>query len=180
MVKKRQTTLGDSLDQKIISLYSLGMSYNDITRHIGDLYGVELSLTLLTHITDKILPLITDWQSRPLDEIYSFVWMDAMKDVLGIYLSETEGANFWLSVLTDLLNRGVKDILIACIDNLKGFSQPIESIYPKAEVQLCVIHQICNSLIYCLQGSERFYERLEGGLQNQYKKLGTDQAFRTG
>ncbi len=174
MVKKRQTTLGDSLDQKIISLYSLGMSYNDIAGHIEELYGVELSPALLTSITDKILPLITEWKSRPLENVYPIVWMDALffkvredgkvrskavyivlgvsqegkKDVLGIYASESEGANFWLSVLTDLSNRGVKDIFIACIDNLKGFSEAIESMFPRTEVQLCVIHQVRNSLKY--------------------------------
>lgn len=174
IVKKRETTLGDSLDHKIISLYGLGMSYNDIAGPIEELYGVELSPGLLTSITDKILPLITEWRSRSLESVYPIVWMDAlffkvredrrlrakalyivlgvsqegMKDVLGIYTNETEGANFWLSVLTDLSNRGVQDIFIACIDNLKGFSEAIESMFPRTEVQLCVIHQIRNSLKY--------------------------------
>lgn len=174
LVKKRQTTLPESLENKVLSLYGLGMSYQDISGHMEELYGLELSPAALSMVTDKILPMIREWQARPLDEVYPFVWMDAlhykareeghviskavytvlgvnrhgMKEVLGFYLSETEGAKFWLQVLTDLSNRGVKDILIACIDNLKGFADAIESIYPQAEVQLCVVHQIRNSLKY--------------------------------
>jgi len=174
IVKKRQTTLGDSLDNKILSLYGLGLSYTDISKHIEELYGIEISSSMLTNITDNVLPAIAEWQSRPLNAVYPFVWLDALffkvreegkidskavfivigvnqdglKDVLGIYICESEGANFWLSVLTDLSNRGVKDIFIACIDNLKGFAEAIESMFPKAEVQLCIIHQIRNSLKY--------------------------------
>lgn len=174
IVKKRQTTLGNSVEQKVISLYALGMSYLDISKHMEELYGLELSPAALSSITDKIIPLVKEWQARPLDSVYPFVWMDAMhykvkeegrvaaraiytilglnqqgcKEVLGIYLSETEGANFWLSVLSDLSNRGVQDILIACIDGLKGFSEAINTIFPKTEVQLCVVHQIRNSLKY--------------------------------
>jgi len=183
IVKKRQTTLGDSLDNKIISLYGLGLSYTDISSHIDELYGVEISPSMLTSITDKILPVLAEWQSRPLDDVYPFVWLDAMffkvredgkisskalyivigvnqeglKDVLGIYICESEGANFWLSVLTDLSNRGIQDILIACIDNLKGFSQAIESMFPKAEVQLCIIHQIRNSLKYIASKNQKVF-----------------------
>lgn len=185
IVKKRQTTLGDSLDNKIISLYGLGLSYTEITNHINELYGIELSPSMLTSITDKILGVLSEWQSRPLDAVYPFVWLDAMffkvredgkivskalyvvigvnqdglKDVLGIYICESEGANFWLSVLTDLSNRGIEDILIACIDNLKGFSQAIESMFPKAEVQLCVIHQIRNSLKYIASKDQKSFIR---------------------
>ncbi len=174
LIKKRQTVLGEDLDNKIISLYSHGLSYRDITTHISDLYDIELSPATLTSITDKIEPVLTEWCSRSLEKIYPIIWMDAMffkvkeegkivskalyivlgvnqkgiKEVLGFYLAESEGANFWLSVLTDLSNRGVKDILIACIDNLSGFAEAIESIYPNTEVQLCVIHQIRNSLKY--------------------------------
>ena len=139
-----------------------------------EIYGIEISKSSITAITDKILPRIKEWQNRPLDEIYPIIFLDAMhfkcsennvvvskafytvlgvnqegkKDVLGLYLSESEGANFWLSVLTDLQNRGVKDILIACIDGLKGFPDAINSIFPKTEIQLCIIHQIRNSLKY--------------------------------
>jgi len=174
IVKKRQTILGTSLENKILSLYALGMSYQDIRDHIEDLYGIEMSQGMLNQITDKILPEIHEWQSRPLDEVYPFVWMDAIhfkvredgkvqakavytiiglnthgiKELLGIYLSESEGARFWLQVLTDLSQRGVKDILITSIDNLKGFPEAIQTVFPQAEVQLCIVHQIRNSLRY--------------------------------
>lgn len=174
IVKKGQTVLTEELDKKIIALYGLGMSYRDISKHVDEIYGIEISKSSITAITDKILPKIKQWQNRPLDEIYPIIFLDAMhfkcseeakviskafytvlginqqgrKDVLGLYLSESEGANFWLSVLTDLQNRGVKDVLIACVDGLKGFPEAISNIFPKTEVQLCIIHQIRNSLKY--------------------------------
>lgn len=174
LLPKRSRSLGPSLDNKIISLYSLGMSYKDISGHIEEMYGMELSKAHITAITDKVWPEIEEWKTRPLDEVYPFVWMDALfykvkqdgqiksmaaylvlgmntegeKDLLGIYLSETESASFWLQVLSDLENRGVKDILIACIDNLKGFKQAINTIFPKTDVQLCIVHQIRNSIKY--------------------------------
>ncbi len=174
ILPKRQTTLGSGLDKKIISMYGRGMSYEDIRAHFEDLYGVEVSKGQISHITDKVLPLLDAWRTRPLERVYAISWMDALhfkvrkdgrienralycvlginlegkKDLLGLYISENEGAKFWLSVLTDLQNRGVEDILISCIDNLKGFSQAIESIFPKTEVQLCIVHQIRNSLRY--------------------------------
>ena len=155
-------------------MYGRGMSYEDIRSHLEELYGLELSKAQLSVITDRVLPLVDEWRTRPLDKVYAIVWMDAIhykvrhegrivsravycvlaidqhgrKDLLGLYVSENEGAKFWLSVLTDLQNRGVEDILIACIDNLKGFSEAIESIFPQTEVQLCVVHQIRNSLRY--------------------------------
>jgi len=181
IVKKRETVLLKGLDDKILSMWALGTSYNDIADHIKDMYGLELSPSTFTAITDKVTPMINEWQSRQLDEVYPFIWMDALvfkvkedhkiekkaahviigldqrgrKDVLGIYYNKTEGANFWLEVLTDLRNRGVKDILIACIDNLKGFSEAIESIYSETEVQLCVIHQIRNSLKYVASKNQK-------------------------
>lgn len=174
IVKKRQTTLTESVDNKVLSLYARGMSYSDISEHLEDLYGLEVSPATLSAVTDKILPVIKEWQGRPLDEVYPIVWMDALhyklkedgkvvhkavytilgvnrhglKDALGFYISESEGANFWLQVLTDLSNRGVKDILIASIDNLKGFADAINAIFPKTDVQLCVVHQVRNSLKY--------------------------------
>jgi putative transposase len=194
IVKKRQTTLGKSLDDKIIALYGLGMSYTDIARHMEDMYGIELSSATLSSITDNILPIIREWQARPLEEIYPFVWMDAMhykvreegkvvakavytilalnargiKDVIGIYISESEGANFWLQVLTDLSNRGVKDILIASIDGLKGFSEAIKTIFPLAEVQLCIVHQIRNSLRYIASKDQKAFMR---DLKEVYKAV---------
>ncbi len=183
IVKKRQTSLGNSVEQKVISLYALGMSYNDICKHMEELYGLELSPAALSSITDKIIPMVREWQARPLDSVYPFVWMDAMhykvredgrvvakaiytilglnqqgyKEVLGIYISEAEGANFWLAVLTDLSNRGVQDILIASIDGLKGFSEAITTIFPQTEVQLCVVHQIRNSLKYVASKDQKAF-----------------------
>ena len=174
LIKKNQTTLSDEIESKIIALYGLGMGYNDISSHLQDMYGLEVSNGTLTAITDKIIESVKEWQSRPLERVYPIVWMDAIhykiredgkvsskavytilgvnldghKEALGLYISENEGANFWLQVLTDLSNRGVNDILIACVDGLKGFPEAIESIFPQTEVQLCVVHQIRNSLKY--------------------------------
>lgn len=181
LIPKRQRSLGPSLENKVLSLYSLGMSYRDISGHIMDMYGMELSPAQLTYITDKVWPEIEEWRSRPLDDVYPFIWFDALfykvkqdgqiksmaaylalgmnvegeKDLLGIYLAETESAKFWLQVLSDLQIRGVKDILIASIDNLKGFEQAIRSIFPKADVQLCIVHQIRNSIKYVSWKDER-------------------------
>ena len=174
LVKKRQVFLGAQVEQKIISLFALGMSYKDIHQHIEEMYGVEVSPALISSVTDRLLPEVEAWQNRPLDECYPFVWMDCMhfkvrdegrvkskaiyaiiglnvhgvKEVLGLYLSESEGARHWLQILTHLHNRGVRDIFIACIDNLNGFAQAIQGIFPQAEVQQCVIHQIRNSIKY--------------------------------
>lgn len=173
-VEKRQRVLPGDLDDKILSLYGRGMSYRDIKTQMEDIYGVDISEATISSITDRIIPLIRDWQSRPLNRIYPIIWMDAMhfkirsegqvktkaiytilgvdmegtKDVLGLYMGDSESAAFWLQVLSDLQQRGVEDILIVSIDNLKGFADAIESIFPKAEVQLCVIHQVRNSLKY--------------------------------
>lgn len=174
IVKKRETILADSLQDRIIGMYGLGMSLRDISNHIKEMYDMDISHDTLSTITDRIMPLVKEWQSRPLEGLYCIVWLDAMhykvkdqgkvksravynvlgidkegkKDLIGVYVSENEGANFWLSVLTDMQNRGLKDILIACIDNLNGFDQAIASIFPKTEVQSCVVHQIRNSLKY--------------------------------
>lgn len=174
IIKKRETILAENLEDKIIGLYGLGMSLRDISDHIKEMYDTNISHTVLSQITDKVLPEVKAWQNRPLDPVYPIVWLDAMhykvrnggsvkhravyniigitptghKDVLGMYLSESEGANFWLQVLTDLNNRGVEDILIACTDNLKGFSEAILSVFPKTEIQTCIVHQIRNSLKY--------------------------------
>ena len=149
-------------------------SYEDIQEHLEDLYGLEISVGQLTTITDKVLPIVEQWRSRPLEPVYAFVWLDAVhfkvrqdgkvvskaaynilavdlqgrKDLLGIYLGDAESARFWLSVLTDLQNRGVQDLLITSIDNLKGFGDAIETVFPQADVQLCLVHQVRNSLRY--------------------------------
>jgi len=174
IVKKRQTILADNLSEKIIGLYGLGMSLRDISSHIEEMYDMQISHTVLSEITDRVIPDIKAWQNRPLESLYCIVWMDAMhykvkingkithralynilgvnkegkKELLGMYVSENEGANFWLQVLTDLQQRGLEDILIACTDNLKGFSEAILSIFPKTQIQKCIVHQIRNSLKY--------------------------------
>ena len=174
LVKKRQTILAENLSDKIIGFYRLAMSYLDIASHHKEMYDTDISHTVLSQITDKIIPDVKAWQSRPLEALYCIVWLNAMqykvkvngkiqhralynmlvinkegkKSVQGMYISESEGANFWLQALTDLQYRGVEDILIACADNLKGFTQAIFSIFPKTQVQLFIVHQIRNSLKY--------------------------------
>lgn len=175
IVKKRQTILADNMEDKIISLYGLGMSLREISEHIEDMYDVPISANTLSEITDRIIPKVKQWQSRPLDPIYTIVWLDAMyykvkddsrqmttrclynilgvtlegqKQVLGAYISESEGAKFWLSVLSDLQQRGLQDIFIASIDNLSGFEDAIKAIYPLCEVQSCIVHQMRNTYKY--------------------------------
>lgn len=175
IVRKRQTILADNLESKIIGLYGLGMSLRDIAAHIKEMYDTDISHTVLSEVTDRVIPAIRLWQAHALENIYTIVWLDAMyykvkddsghivtrclynvlginlegrKHLLGMYVSESEGAKFWLSVLTDLQQRGVKDILIACIDNLGGFEEAIASIYPKTEVQSCIVHQVRNTIKY--------------------------------
>lgn len=183
LVKKNQTHLTDELERKIIALFSLGTSYQDIRMHIEDLYGIHVSNGTINAVTDKLLPELQAWRERPLEAIYPIVWLDAIhykikengrfiskavytilglnidgkKELLGLYLSESEGAHHWLSVLTDLHNRGVQDILIACVDGLKGFPEAIESIYPKTEVQHCIIHQIRNSMKYVASKNQKAF-----------------------
>jgi putative transposase len=175
IVKKRQTILADNLESKIIGLYGLGMSLRDIAAHIKEMYDTDISHTVLSEVTDRVIPAIKLWQAHELEDVYTIVWLDAMyykvkdqsghvvtrclynvlginlegrKHLLGMYISESEGAKFWLSVLTDLQQRGVKDILIACIDNLGGFEEAIGSIFPKTEVQSCIVHQVRNTIKY--------------------------------
>jgi len=183
IVKKHQTHLTDELERKVIALFSLGTSYQDIRSHIADLYGMRLSNGTLNAVTDKLLPELQAWHERDLEAIYPIVWLDAIhykirehgryvskavytilgltiegkKELLGLYLSDQEGAHHWLSVLTDLHNRGVEDILIACVDGLKGFPEAIESIYPKTEIQHCIIHQIRNSLKYVASKNQKAF-----------------------
>lgn len=202
LVKKRQSILADNLSDKIIGLYGLGMSYRDISSHIKEMYDTEISHAVLSHITDRIIPDVRAWQNRPLESLYCIVWLDAMhykvkvdgkiqhkalynilgintegrKEILGIYLSESEGANFWLQVLTDLNNRGLKDVLIACTDNLKGFTNAILSVFPKAEVQLCIVHQIRNSLKYVASKDQKeFMKDLKGVYRADNKSIAEDQ-----
>jgi transposase-like protein len=183
IIRKNQTYLTDELERKIIALFAQGMSYQAIREYVQDMYGMEVSSGTVNAITDKLLPELKAWQERPLEVIYPLVWLDAIhykikenghfiqkavytilglnidgkKELLGLYLSETEGARYWLSVLTDLHNRGVKDILIACVDGLTGFPEAISTIYPQTEVQLCIIHQIRNSTKYVASKNQKAF-----------------------
>jgi len=171
IVKKQQTTLSGDIEEKIISMYAKGMTQSDIEAHIQEIYGLEISESTVSRITDKILRIAKEWQRRPLESIYAVVFMDAIhyhvrkegsivkkavyiaigvdlngsKDVLGMWVGENESAKFWLSVMNEMKNRGVDDILIACVDGLTGFTEAIEAVYPKTEIQKCIIHQIRNS-----------------------------------
>jgi len=179
IVKKRQTILANQLSDKIIGLYGLGMSYKYISSNLKEMYDADISHTVLSQITDQSD--IKQWQNCPLESMYCIVCLDAVhykvkvdrcmerkaiyniievnkeeqKKVLGMYISESEGANFWLSVLKDLHNSGLEDILIACTDNLKGFSEAILSLFPKTQIQKCVIHQIRNSMKYVASKDKR-------------------------
>ncbi|HEX9261522.1 MAG TPA: IS256 family transposase, partial [Candidatus Bathyarchaeia archaeon] len=161
-------------DDKIISMYARGMTTRDIQAHLQELYGVEVSPTLISQVTDAVTEEITLWQNRPLEEVYPILYLDAIrvkvrhngtvinkavylaigvtwdgtKDILGMWIAETEGAKFWLQVVTELKNRGVQDIFLACVDGLKGFPEAIEAVFPKAQVQLCIVHMVRHSLRY--------------------------------
>lgn len=174
LVKKRQTVLSDELDNKILSLYALGNSYDDISKHIAEIYGLEVSDAKISSITDKLVPKLTAWRNRPLESSYAILFLDAMffkvkqdnkvqsraiynimgidltgkKDILGFWSCESEGSHFWLGVLNELKARGVEDILISCIDGLKGFPEAINTAFPRTEIQTCIVHQIRNSLKY--------------------------------
>src|SRR5205823_526646 len=164
IVAKRQTRW-TGFDDKIISMYARGMTTREIQGHLEEIYGVEVSPTLISNVTDAIVEEVKQWQNRPLEELYPIVYLDALmvkvrdeghiqnkavyvvlgvdldgqKDVLGLWVAQNEGAKFWLQVLTELKNRGVQDILIACVDGLKGFPEAIEAVYPRTEVQLCIV-----------------------------------------
>ena len=174
LLKKNQTGISQDIEEKILSMYAKGMTTSDIEEHIRDIYGIEVSDTTVSRITDKILPVVREWQQRPLEAIYAVVFMDAIhynvrsegriikkavyiaiginldgrKDVLGMWVGENESAKFWATVLNGLKNRGVEDIFIACTDNLTGFSSAIEAVFPKTEIQNCIIHQLRNSSKY--------------------------------
>ncbi len=174
LLKKNQTSISQDIEEKILSMYAKGMTTSDIETHIQDIYGVDVSDTTVSRITDKILPVAKEWQQRPLEAVYAVVFLDAIhyhvrseghivkkavyiaigidldghKDVLGMWVGENESAKYWATVLNSLRNRGIEDIFIACTDNLCGFSAAIEAVFPKTEVQNCIIHQIRNSSKY--------------------------------
>lgn len=185
IIRKRETVLAENLEPRILSMYGLGMSLRDISAHLKEMYDMDISHDTLATLTEKIVPQVKEWQARPLDRLYCIVWLDAMpykvrqegrtiskavynilgidrhghKELLGVYVSESEGATFWLSVLTDLQQRGVEDMLIACIDNLKGFAEAISSVFPQAEVQSCIVHQIRNSIKYVVHKDQKEFIR---------------------
>jgi putative transposase len=199
LVPKRQSRI-DGLDQKIISLYAKGMSISDIKIQIQELYGAEISESLISRVTDNITDEVRSWQNRPLEEVYTIVYFDALvvkvkqdkriinkavyvalgidlrghKDILGLWISENEGAKFWLNNLTEMKNRGLRDILIACSDNLTGMSEAIAAVYPKTEHQLCIVHQIRNSLAYV---SYKDRKELAADLKLVYTSITEDEAL---
>jgi transposase-like protein len=174
LVGKHKRMLDEEIERKIISMYAKGMTTGDMETHIKELYGLDISDSTISRITDKILPLAKEWQMRPLESIYAVVFLDAIhyhvrqegrivkkavyiaigidldghKDVLGLWVGQNESSKYWLSVINELKNRGVDDILITCVDGLSGFSEAINAVYPKTEIQKCVIHQIRNSTKY--------------------------------
>ncbi len=173
VIEKRQTRT-DEIESRVLAMYGKGMSTREIEEYVRDIYGVEVSPSLVSKITDRIMPEVREWQSRPLDDVYPAVFFDGVwfkgrsdgkvvkrcvysvlgvtvegrKDILGIWIADSESASFWVSVFNDLKNRGVKDILIACHDNLTGFDRALETTFPRTESQLCIVHQIRNSLAF--------------------------------
>jgi len=173
LVRKRQVRL-PGFDNNVISLYSRGMTTREIQEHLFEIYDVDVSPSLISRVTDSVLDEVSAWQSRPLDNVYPIVYLDAIhlkirtegkvqnravyvalgvtmegqKDLLGLWIGQSEGAKFWLNILTELQNRGIKDILIAAVDGLTGFPDAIATIYPKTEVQLCIVHMVRNSMRY--------------------------------
>jgi putative transposase len=200
LIKKYQNTLTQDIEAKIISMYAKGMTTGDIETHIRDLYGIEMSDSTISRVTDKILPIAKEWQSRPLEEIYAVVFMDAIhyhvrsegqiikkavyiaigiqmdgvRDVLGMWVGENESAKFWLSVMNSLKNRGVQDILITSVDGLTGFTEAISTVFPKTEIQRCIIHQIRNSTKFV---SYKDLKALMADLKKVYTAVDEQTAF---
>lgn len=192
IVEKRQHKISSDIDQQIIALFSRGMSYRDIQDHVGEMYGIEVSEGTLTAITDRIFPQILAWQNRPLESLYPVIWLDAMhfkvredgavktkavysilgvttrgeKEVIGVYFGDHESSKFWRQVLHELKQRGIEDVLIACIDNLNGFAEAIEDVFPQTDVQLCLVHQMRNSM-KCI--SEKDMKPMVKDLKKIYK-----------
>ena len=200
-VVKKYETVCNELDKKIIGLYACGMSERDIQSEMEELYGIDVSPSMISKITDKVVEAAAEWQSRELDEIYPIVYMDAMhfkvrddnkivskaayicmaldmkgkKDILGIWIGESEGAKFWLSVCNDLKNRGVDDILIACMDGLKGLPEAIKTVYPDVSIQTCIVHQIRNSLKYIASKDQREFMK---DLKSVYRAFNEETALK--
>jgi transposase-like protein len=199
LVKKHQSRF-TSMDEKILWLYAQGMSTREIVQAFDEWYGAEISPTLISRVTNAVIDKVIEWQSRPLDSIYPIVYLDCLvvkirqdkrvinksiflalginkegeKELLGMWIAENEGAKFWLNVLTELQNRGVEDILIACVDGLKGFPDAINSVYPETHVQLCIVHMVRNSLKYV---SWKDYKAVAGDLKRVYRSLTEEEAL---
>jgi len=200
IVAKRQLIITEELESNVLAMYARGMSTRDISNYIKDMYAMDISATEISNITDKVIPAMTEWRNRPLEPIYPFIFLDCMhfkvkegssvqsravynilginregkKELLGIYLSENEGAKFWLSVLTELRQRGVEDIFVACVDGLKGFPEAIASVYPQAQVQLCIVHQVRTSLRYV---PEKDKKAVVADLKPVYQAVNQDQGY---
>lgn len=182
LVKKYERTLGP-IEDKIISMYAKGMTVRDIQAHVQEIYGIDMSPTFISNVTNVVLDVVKQWHNRPLESVYPIVFFDAIfyrvhddgkvktkaaytalgidisgqKDMLGIWISESEGANFWTAICTELRNRGVQDIYIACVDGLKGFPDAIHSVFPLTDIQLCVIHMIRNTLKYIASKDQKLF-----------------------
>jgi putative transposase len=199
VVKKHQSNV-TGIEDQIIALYAKGVSTREIQDHLQNLYGIDLSPTFISNVTNKIVPLIKEWQNRPLQSVYAVVFLDAIhfkvkqdgaivnkaaymvigidlegcKDVLGMWIGENESSKFWLNVLNDLKNRGVQDILITCVDNLTGFTQAISACYPQTEIQKCIIHQIRNSTRFV---SYKDIKKVTADLKPVYKAVNEEMAL---
>lgn len=199
LVPKRQHKISSDMDARILSLYSRGMSYSDIQSHLSEMYGLDISDGAISAITDRILPAIKEWQNRPLESVYPVVWLDAMyfkvrengvvktkaiysilavdlegqKQVIGIYFGENESSSFWRQVLHELQMRGIKDIFVACIDNLKGLGDAIQDMFPRTDVQLCLVHQMRNSIKYI---TDKDIKPMVKDLKKIYKAINADMA----
>jgi putative transposase len=200
LVKKGQTRF-DGLDEKVISLYARGMTQREIQGHLEEIYGVEISPGLISTVTDAVLDEVRAWQARPLDAVYPILYLDALqvkvksqgrvvnkaiylafgvnlhglKEVLGMWAAEAEGAKFWMQVVTELKNRGVSDIFIACVDGLKGFPEAIEAVFPATQVQLCMVHLVRHSLRYV---SHKDRKEAAEGLKAVYQAVTVEEAER--
>jgi len=199
LVKKQQTRF-TSMDDKILSLYAKGMTTREIVATFKEMYDADVSPTLISKVTDSVIERVSEWQSRPLDAVYPIVYLDCIvikirqdkqvinkaiylalgvtmeghKDLLGMWLSENEGAKFWLNVLTELQNRGVKDILIACVDGLKGFPEAINAAFPETRIQLCIVHMVRNSVKYVVW---KDYKAVTADLKQIYRSATEEEAL---
>lgn len=199
LVKKHQTRF-TSMDDKILSLYAKGMTTREIVATFKEMYDADVSATLISKVTDAVIDKVTEWQSRPLDSVYPIVYLDCIvlkirqdkqvinkaiylalgvnmeghKELLGMWISENEGAKFWLNVLTELQNRGVRDILIACVDGLKGFPDAIATAFPHARVQLCIVHMVRNSVRYV---PWKDYKVVTADLKQIYQSITEEEAL---